>query len=258
MNTMAEAEEKTKGVFDIDIKEMAQVGVHFGHSTSKIHPKMKRYLWGVREGVHIINLQKSAEKLKEALKFIQQLVSENKVILMVGTKIQVRELVKEVAEACGFPYVIERWLGGTFTNFNTISQRIQYLNELEKKIAEGEFEKYTKKEQAKIKEELQSLKRKFEGMRNLTQLPDAVFVIDMKKDYLAVKEARMKNIKVIGICDTNADPTLADYPIPGNDDAISSVRYILNKVKEAVFEVKGKREKKEEEKGEKEEKNKNN
>jgi len=244
VETKEASKEATKKIdntnFNIDIKEMAQAGLYFGHRTSRVHPKMKPYLWGVRNTVHIINLQKTAKKLEEALKFIQQLVSENKIILLVGTKVQVKELVKEVAQACGFPYVNERWLGGTFTNFSVIQKRIQYLKDLEKKVAEGEIEKYTKKEQADIKEELQALKIKFEGIKNLTRLPDAIFVLDMKKDHLAVKEARMKNVKVIGICDTNADPTLADYPIPANDDAISSVKYILDKVKEVVLKSKPK------------------
>jgi len=239
---MTKIEEKVKSIkktdFNIDPKEMAQAGVHFGHRISRIHPKMKPYLWGARNGVHIIDLQQTAEKLSEALSFIRQLVSENKIILLVGTKVQFKEIVKDMAEVCGFPYVAERWLGGTFTNLDTILKRVRYFKDLEKKVAEGEIEKYTKKEQADIKEELQALKIKFEGIRNLTQLPDAIFVLDMKKDYLAVKEARMKNVKVIGICDTNVDPTLADYPIPANDDAISSVKYILEKVKEVVLKSK--------------------
>jgi len=232
---MAEVKEKTKKVdFKLDTEEMAQAGVHFGHRTSRVHPKMQPYLYGVRNTVHIIDLEKTKEKFEEALKFIQELISENKILLLVGTKIQVKDLVKEIAKDCSLPYVNERWLGGTFTNFEIIKKRIEYFKDLEKKKATGELEKYTKKEKAKIDQELRDLEIKFGGIKDLEKLPDAIFVIDMKKDDLAVKEARMKGIKVIGISDTNVDPTLADYPIPANDDAISSVKYILEKVKEVI------------------------
>ena len=232
---MAEVKEKTKKVdFKLDTEEMAQAGVHFGHRTSRVHPKMQPYLYGVRNTVHIIDLEKTKEKFEEALKFIQELISENKILLLVGTKIQVKDLVKEIAKDCSLPYVNERWLGGTFTNFEIIKKRIEYFKDLEKKKAAGELEKYTKKERAKIDQELRDLEIKFGGIKNLEKLPDAIFVLDMKKDEAAVKEARMKGVKVIGISDTNVDPTLADYPIPANDDAISSVKYILEKVKEVI------------------------
>jgi len=241
---MVETKEKSKKVktedFKIDIDEMAKAGLHFGHKTSKYHPKMKPYLYGVRNTVQIINLEKTAEKLKEALKFIQELISENKILLLVGTKTQIKDLVKEVARECQLPYVSERWLGGTFTNFETILKRIDYFKDLEKKKAGGELEKYTKKERAQFNKELNNLEIKFGGIKDLTRLPDAVFVLDMKKDNLAVKEARQKGIKVIGISDTNCDPTLADYPIPANDDAISSIKYILEKVKDVAFKAKEK------------------
>ena len=223
-----------KANFNLDPEEMAKAGVHFGHRTSRIHPKMKPYLYGVRNTVHIIDLEKTAEKFKEALKFIQELIAENKILLLVGTKIQVKNLVKDMAKDCNLPYVAERWLGGTFTNFETLKKRIEYFKDLEKKKVAGELEKYTKKEKAKIDQELRDLEIKFGGIKDLEKLPDAIFVIDMKKDAISVKEARMKGVKVIGIADTNVDPTLADYPIPANDDAISSVKYILEKVKEVI------------------------
>ena len=233
-------EEKEKEDFKIDTEEMARLGVHFGHRTSRINPKIQPYLFGVRNTVHIIDLEKTREKLIEALEFIQKLVSEDKILLLVGTKIQVKDLVKKTAEECKLPYVNERWLGGTFTNFGTILKRIEHFKDLEKKKATGELEKYTKKEKAKFDQELQDLEKKFGGIKDLTRLPDAVFVCDMIKDKLAVKEARMKGIKVIGICDTNTDPTLADLPIPANDDAISSVKYILEKVKETIINQRSK------------------
>jgi len=220
--------------FNLDTEEMVKAGLFFGHRTSRINPKMKPYIFGVRNTVHIIDLEKTKKKFAEALKFIQELIAENKILLLVGTKIQSKELVKETAKECQLPYITERWLGGTFTNFGVIKKRIDYFKELEGKKITGELEKYTKKERAKINEELRDLEIKFGGIKELTRLPDAIFVFDMKKDVLAAKEAKKKNVKVIGIADTNIDPTLADYPIPANDDAISSVKYILDKVKEAI------------------------
>jgi small subunit ribosomal protein S2 len=223
----------------LDVEEMAKLGLHFGHRTSKFHPKMAPYVFGVRNGIHIIDLEKTKEKLKEALKFIQQLVLENKILLVVGTKFQVKDLVKDFAKEFNFPYVTEKWLGGTFTNFPVIKKRCDYLKELEQKIQNKEIiEKYTKKEQKQMKKELSKLELKFEGLKNLERLPDAVFIIDMKKDELAVKEARKMGIKIIAISDTDSDPSLADYPIPANNDSISSVKYILEKVREAIKKVK--------------------
>jgi len=237
---MEKTKEKTKDVdFKLDTEEMAKAGLHFGHRISKIHPKMMPYLAGIRNTVHLIDLEKTKEKFESALKFIQQLISENKILLFVGTKIQVKELVKEVAVACGLPYVTERWLGGTFTNFGVMKKRVEYMKDLEQKLANSEImQKYKKKEKAEMEQELRELKLKFEGIKNLEKLPDAIFVFDMKKDGLSVKEASVKGVKVIGISDTNTDPSLADYPIPANDDAISSVKYILEKVKEAILKAK--------------------
>jgi small subunit ribosomal protein S2 len=218
----------------LDIEEMARSGLHFGHRVSAVHPKMKPYLQCVRNAVHIIDLEKTKIKLEEALKFIQQLIFDNKKLLIVGTKLQLKEIVKEFAKDCNLPFITERWLGGTLTNFEVIKKRIDYYKDMERKKLEGELEKYTKKERAKIDKELIDLEKKFEGIKDLQEPPDALFVLDMKKDFLAVKEAREKGIKVIGISDTNVDPNLADYPIPANDDAISSVKYILGKVKEVI------------------------
>ena len=224
--------------FKLDTEEMARAGLHFGHRTSRVHPKMMPYLAGVRNTIHIIDLEKTKEKLAEALRFIQQLISENKILLIVGTKVQVKDLVKSMAQELALPCLTERWLGGTFTNFETIKKRIEYFKDLEIKKKEGELEKYTKKERAKIDQELRDLEIKFGGIKDLERLPDAILVLDMKKDDLAVKEARMKGIKVIAISHSNTDPTLADYPIPANDDAISSVKYILEKVAEVMKKTK--------------------
>ena len=225
----------------LDAEEMIRAGLHLGHRTSRTHPKMKPYLYGTRNTVHIIDLEKTVEKFREALDFIRQIISENKILLLVGTKIQAKDLVKSTAEECGLPYVNERWIGGTLTNFEIIRKRVKYFNELEAKRKQGELEKYTKKEKAKIDRELQGLEKRFGGIKDLEILPDAIFVLDMRKDALAMKEARMKGIRVIGVADTNVDPNLADYPIPGSDDAVSSIRYVLEKVKETILNAKAKK-----------------
>ncbi|MDD3399454.1 MAG: 30S ribosomal protein S2 [Candidatus Pacebacteria bacterium] len=232
---MAETKQKD---FKIDVEEMAQAGVHFGHKTSNIHPKMEPYLFGARSGIHIIDLDKTKEKLEEALKFISDIVSDGKTLLLVGTKVQIKDLVKKTAEECTLPYVSERWLGGTFTNFSSISKRIEHYKELERRKKEGELEKYTKKEKAKLDKELERLTVKFEGIRNLSGTPEAIFVCDMRKDQLALSEAKAKGVKIIALADTNVDPAQADYVIPANDDALSSVAYILGKVKEVVLKNK--------------------
>jgi len=223
-------------VFNPD--EMAQAGLHFGHNVSRLHPKMKSYVTGIKNNVHIIDLEKTAKELDRAIQFITSLVADGKTILFVGTKIQIKELVRQAAQDCQMPYVTERWLGGTFTNFSTISNRVQYFKDLESRKAHGDFAKYTKKERMDFDKELELLKRKFEGIRNLAKLPDAVLILDVKKDIACAKEARRKHIPIIGITDTNVDPTIVDYLIPANDDAISSVRYILDKIREAILNTK--------------------
>jgi small subunit ribosomal protein S2 len=238
---MTESKEKTqkshkpqKEDFGLNIEEMAAAGLHLGHKTSKTHPKMKIYVFGARNGIHMLDLEKTAEKIKEAFKFIENLLSENKKILLVGTKIQTKSLVKETGKECGLFYINERWLGGTFTNFETIKKRMTHFKDLESKKEKGELEKYTKKERAKIDKELKELERKFGGIKQLEKLPDAVFVLDLNKDILAVKEAVAKRIPVIAVTDADVDPSLVDYPIPANDDAVSSIRYILERLKNLV------------------------
>lgn len=238
---MVKKESKTRAKkqdFGLKEEEMLKAGLHFGHRTSRLHPKMEPFIYGIKKTVHIIDLEKTLEKFQEALKFVQELAEDQKIMLLVGTKTPHKELAKNIARECDLPYVNERWLGGTLTNFEVMRKRIDYLNEIEEKKKTGEFEKYTKKEKIKIEQEFNKLKIKFEGIRDLKKLPDALFICDIKQDSLAAKEARMKNIPVIAIVDTNADPSLADYPIPANDDAISSVRYILEKVKEVISKAK--------------------
>lgn len=223
-----------EGSFGLDANEMAEAGLHFGHRVSYCHPRMKPYISGVRNTVHIIDLEKTIIKFKEALNFIQGLVSEGKKIIVIGTQIQAKELVKKMAQECDLSYVSERWVGGTFTNFEIIKKRIDYFKDLENKKVKKELEKYTKKERAKFDQEIKDLELKFGGIKNLDKVPDAILILDMKKDRVAIDEARAKNVKIIAIADTNVDPNLADYPIPANDNSISSIKYILDKIIEVI------------------------
>lgn len=232
------AEAKKKIDFNLNTEEMVQSGLHFGHKTSRTHPKMKNFIYGVRNTIHIIDVEKTKEKFEEALKFIRGLKEENKVILFVGTKIQARDLVKNFAKECNLPFVVNRWLGGIFTNFEVIKKRVENFKELERKRASGELDKYTKKERAKFDKKIKDLEMKFGGIKDLNQLPDAIFALDMRKDELAIKEAKKKGIKVVAIADTDVDPSLVDYPIPANDDAIPAIKYILDKVKEVILNKK--------------------
>ena len=223
---------------NLSIDEMSKAGLQFGHKKSRVHPRMKPYLFGVRNTIFIIDLEKVVDKFQAALDYMQTMVAEGKTIVIVGTKTQFKKAVKAVALETGMPYVSERWLGGTFTNFKIIKKRIDYYKELERKTAAGEFEKYTKKEQAGIQKEIKVLEKKLGGIKSMEKMPEAVFVVDMKKDKLAVKEALENGVKVVGIADVNIDPELASYSIIANDDSVSSVGYILEKVKEAILEGK--------------------
>ena len=231
----AEEKKQIKNKFDLNLEEMAKAGLHFGHRASKLNPQMKPYLYGVKKTVHIIDLEKTKEKFEQALNFIKELTEQNKILLFVGTKPEHKDLVEQLAQECQLCYVTGRWLGGTLTNFKVIRQRVKYLQDLEQKKQSPDFEQYTKKERFDMEKEIQGLKEKFEGIRSMEQLPDAVFVCSLRKDDLAIKESTMKEIPAIAICDTNANPTLVDYPIPANDDANSSVKYILEKVKEVIL-----------------------
>ena len=231
-------EKRKKSEFNIDINEIAEAGLHFGHRTSRTHPNMKPYISGSKSSIHIIDIEKTAEKLEEVLGIIRKTISEGKVLLLVGTKVQSKELVKSTAQECNIPYIYDRWLGGTFTNFETIKKRIEHYKDLKKKKDLGEFNKYTKKERAKMGTELKKLEVKFGGIENMTKIPDAIFVLDLIKDKLAVKEAKDKGVIVIGIADTNTNPLKTDYFVPANDDALSSIKYILGKIKETILDIK--------------------
>ena len=225
----------TKTVEKSKIEEMANAGLHFGHRFSKKNPNMNPYIEGAKGSVHIINLQKTEEKMDEVLERLKELKSEEKVVMLVCTKPEFKDMVSGVAEECNLPYVVNRFLGGMITNFKVIKKRIDYYNKIIEQKESGELErKYTKQERVKISKELESLEKKFYGLRNLKKIPDALFVIDAVNDKLAVKEAKMTGIEVIGIADTNTNPKELDLFVPANDDAISSVKYILEKVKKVL------------------------
>lgn len=212
------------------LEEMLQAGVHFGHKTSKWNSKMKSYIFTSRNNIHIIDLEKTQENLVKALEFLKSIKDKNQKIIFVGTKIAAQNITREVAQECKMPYVTERWIGGTLTNFQTISERLKYFNDLEKKKKTGELEKYTKKEQHDFDVEMRKLERRFGGIKEMTGLPNALFVVDVCDNAAAVKEARNMNIPVVGLCDTNADPTSVDYSIPANNNAISSLKLVLETV----------------------------
>ena len=215
-------------------EEMLKASVHFGHKKSSWNPKMKPYIYGIRNNIHIIDLEKTIEKLEKALEFIEKIVKDGGKILFVGTRPQDCDLIKETAENIKMPYVVFRWIGGLITNFRIIRKRVEYLIELEEKKSTGEFKKYTKKEQLEIDREIEKLKKKFEGIKSLEKLPDAILLLSLKGQTTPVKEAKKKEIPVIALIDTNCDPSLIDYPIPSNDDAISALKFMLGKIEEAI------------------------
>lgn len=232
---MEEITTEKKIGYGITVDEMIQAGLGYGHDKSKLNPKMKDYIAKQKDRIHIIDLDKTAEKLTEALDFVKKIKSEGKSIAFVGTKVAVRDLVKEIAIKCNSPYVTERWIGGVFTNFKEIRKRINYFKDLEAKTKEIDFEKkYVKKERLTMLKELERLRLKFDGVKNMEQLPEAVFIVDVEKDVLALTEARQCGIKVIALADTNVNPKLINYPIPGNDDAYTSIEYVLYKIEEVL------------------------
>ena len=223
-------------VSDPEVEEMAKAGVHLGHAKSKNHPAMQPYIFGVRNTISVIDLTKTKEKLIEALEFLKSIAARGGLVLLVGTRPAARKAVLEVAESTKMPYFVERWIGGTLTNFKVISKRVEYMERLEKEKATGEFEKYTKKERMKKEEEIAKLRKNFDGIRNLKRLPDALFVVDITEDTTAVNEARRTKVPVVALVDTNSNVVLVDFPIPSNDDALPAVRYMVGRVGEAIKE----------------------
>lgn len=216
------------------IADMLKAGVHFGHQKAKYQPKMKPYVYTVRNNIHILDLEQTAEKLAQAQEFATKIIQNNGTILFIGTKRQTKNMLKKTAQECEMPYVSERWLGGTFTNFKIISNLIQKLCDLEEQEESGELKKYTKKEHHEIKQEIKRLNKLIGGIKTLKKLPDAVFVADTEHDKTAIKESSEKNIPIIAITDTNSDPSKIKYPIPANDDAIPSIKLILEQIQNAI------------------------
>ena len=220
----------------VAMKQLLEAGVHFGHQTRRWDPKMAEYIFQARNGIHIIDLQKTSKKLDEAYAFIKEQAEEGKTILFVGTKKQAQECVKEAAEKCGMYYVNQRWLGGTLTNFETIRKRIERLEELERMQEDGTFDVLPKKEVILLKKEMEKLEKNLGGIKEMKELPGVMFIVDPKKERIGILEARKLGIPVIGLVDTNCNPEDVDYAIPGNDDAIRAVGLIADTMANAVIE----------------------
>jgi small subunit ribosomal protein S2 len=222
----------------ISMKQLLEAGVHFGHQTRRWNPKMAKYIFQERNGIYIIDLQKTVIKLREVYGVVKEMARQNKTFLFVGTKKQAQEVVKEEADRAGMFYVNQRWLGGTLTNFQTIQKRIQRLRELERQRDTGVFEVLTKKEVGLLEDELRKLDRFLAGIKDMPKLPDAVFIVDPRKERIAVLEAKKLKIPIIAVIDTNCDPDEIDYAIPGNDDAIRAVKLMTGKIADAIIEGK--------------------
>ena len=222
----------------ISMKQLLEAGVHFGHQTRRWNPKMAQYIFTERNGIYIIDLQKTVKKVDEAYMFIRDIALDGKEVLFVGTKKQAQESIEAEAKRCGMYYVNNRWLGGTLTNFRTIRTRIEKLNEIDKMEKEGKSELLPKKEVIKLIAEREKLEKNLGGIREMKKLPGALFVVDPRKEHIAVSEARTLGIPVVGIVDTNCDPDEIDYVIPGNDDAIRAVKLIAGKLADAILEGK--------------------
>ena len=226
----------------ITMKELLEAGVHFGHQTRRWNPKMNEYIFGERNGIYVIDLGKTAKLFRKAEEFVSSLASDGRTILFVGTKRQAQGLIQEEAQRCGMYFVNNRWLGGLLTNFMTIQRSIGRLRELEAMAEDGRYETLSKKEIARIEKEKKKLHKNLDGIRKMAKLPDAVFVVDTRREKIAVDEARKLKIPVIGIVDTNCDPDDVDYIIPGNDDALRSIRLFVTRIAEAVINGRGLRE----------------
>jgi small subunit ribosomal protein S2 len=222
----------------VTIKELLEAGAHFGHQTSRWNPAMKKYVFTKREGIHIIDLEQTATMLAKACQFAKQVAAEGGVILFVGTKKQAQEAIEQEAKRCGMYYVNQRWLGGVLTNFATIQARIDQLVRLEDQKARGDFERLPKKEAQKLEEEILRFNRQMGGFKEMTSLPNALFIVDPIKERIALAEARRMGIPVISIVDTNCNPKEIDHPIPANDDAIKAIKLVCSKIADAIIEGK--------------------
>ena len=223
---------------EITMKELLEAGVHFGHQTRRWNPKMKEYIFGERNGIHIIDLQKTLKMFRDASRFVSELTAQGRSILFVGTKRQAQEAVAEEANRCGMFYVNHRWLGGTLTNWATLQKSIKRLKALKAMVEDGRMDQLSKKEAARLKREMDHLHQNLGGMENMTTLPDAMFVIDTNAEEIAVREARRMGVPVVSIVDTNCNPEVVDWIIPGNDDALRAIRLFTSKISDAVIEGK--------------------
>ncbi len=237
MHMEAQKPDGGKKMSVISMKQLLEAGVHFGHQTKRWNPKMAPYIYTERNGIYIIDLQKSVGKVDEAYKAISDIAAEGGTILFVGTKKQAQDAIKSEAERCNMFYVNERWLGGMLTNFNTIKSRIARLKEIEVMSQDGTFDVLPKKEVINLKKEWEKLEKNLGGIKDMTKIPDAIFVVDPKKERICIHEAHSLGIPLIGIADTNCDPEELDYVIPGNDDAIRAVKLIVSKMADAVIEA---------------------
>jgi len=218
------------------IKKLLESGVHFGHQTRRWNPKMKRFIFGERSGIYIIDLEKTVENLNRARDFAQEVASKGGTVLFVGTKKQAQEVVESEAKRCGMYFINNRWMGGLLTNFETVKKSIERLNHIERMQADGVFENLTKKEIARLTKEKEKLLHDLGGIREMKNIPKAIFIVDTKKEEIAVKEAKKLGIPIIGLIDTNCDPDPVDFPVPGNDDALKSIRYITSLIADNVLE----------------------
>ena len=220
----------------ITMKELLEAGVHFGHQTRRWNPKMKEYIFGERNGIYIIDLQKTLKMFKEASKYVQEIAAEGKIILFVGTKRQAQDAISEEAQRCGMFFINQRWLGGLLTNWITIQKSVKRLKELDEMSTDGRYELLPKKEVIRLERERKHLQANLAGIKSMNRLPDAIFVIDSNKEQIAVREARKLGIPVVAVVDTNCDPSEVDYIIPGNDDALRAIRLFTSKVAESIIE----------------------
>ena len=220
----------------ITMKELLEAGVHFGHQTKRWNPRMKEYIFGERNGIYIIDLQKTLKMFKEASKYVTELTGQGKVILFVGTKRQAQDAIAEEANRCGMFYINQRWLGGLLTNWITVQKSVKRLQELDEMATDGRYDLLTKKEVIKLERERKHLQANLAGIKNMRRLPDALFVVDSNNEAIAVKEARKLGIPVVAVVDTNCDPTVVDYVIPGNDDALRAIRLFTSKISDSVVE----------------------
>lgn len=223
----------------VTLEEMLKSGVHFGHKVGRLYPRMKPFIFGERNGISIIDLEKTQKNLTLAQDFVRQIVQKNGVVLFVGTKRQAQDIIKKLAGQVGMPYVISRWIGGTFTNFSVIIKMINKFKKLKEDREQGELAKYTKKEQLKINEEIAKLDSLIGGIENLKKLPEAVYIVDLKNEMTAVREAKKKKVPIIGLVDVNCNPEGVDYVIPANDDATKSIEFITAAIASAIAEGKG-------------------